>query len=286
MFSIIIPFKNDDITRLENLLSLIFYIEKNWTYEKIIVVEMDEKPTIYNLLSDNIIYLFAKEKKNEIWSRSKRINFALPIIKSQILMMLDSDVIIDFNTIKHICEKINNKELDAATPFNKVFHMERNILLNAMQQKEINPNEFVERNKQYILREFIANGGCFIADTATFKHLRGMNELFYGWGLEDDELIYRYMKLGKKYGRVENICALHIEHKRTSNAVPNKECFAGNIIERHRIKTWSKEKIQEYYGITEDAGAYSKLNKPADPNEEEKIIIQNEKKLYGKFFEE
>jgi len=285
MLSIVIPFKNDDPTRLVNLLSLISYIERFWTYEKIIVVEMDEKPTVLNLLSDDIVYLFAKEKKNEIWNKSKRVNLALPIIDSPILMMLDTDVIIDFNTIKYVCEKIKNKELDLVTPYSKVFYMERNLCLDSM-SKEINPNEFAERNKQYILREFVTNGGCFLADTATFKHLRGMNELFYGWGLEDDELIYRYMKLGKKYGRVENMCALHIEHKRTNNAVPNKECFSGNIIERHRMKTWSKEKIQEYYGITENTGGYLTLNKPADPNEEEKIIIKNEKKLYGRFFEE
>lgn len=285
MFSIIIPFKNDDITRLENLLSLISYIERFWTCDQIIVVEMDEKPTIIHLLPNHIVYLFAKEKKNEIWNKSKRVNLALSIISSPILMMLDTDVIIDFNTIKYVCGKIKNKELDLVTPYSKVFYMERNICLHSM-SKEINPNEFVEKNKQYKIREFITNGGCFIADTSTFKHLRGMNELFYGWGLEDDELIYRYMKLGKKYGRVENMCALHIEHERTSNAVPNKEYFSGNIVERHRIKTWSKEKIQEYYGITENIGAYSKLNKPADPTGEEKIIIQNEKKLYGKFFEE
>jgi GT2 family glycosyltransferase len=285
MFSIIIPFKNDDISRLENLLSLISYIERFWTYEKIIVVEMDEKPTVLSLLPDNIVYLFAKEKKNETWNKSKRVNLALPIIDSKILMMLDTDVIVDFNTIKYVCEKIKNKELDLVTPYSKVFYMERNICLHSM-IKEINPNEFSERNKQYKIREFITNGGCFLADTAIFKHLRGMSELFYGWGLEDDELIYRYIKLGKKYGRVDNMCALHIDHKRTNNAVPNKECFAGNIIERHRMKTWSKEKIQEYYGITEGTGVYSTLNKPVDANEEEEIIIQNEKKLYGRFFEE
>jgi len=212
------------------------------------------------------------------------VNFALPIVKSPILMMLDVDVIVDFNTVKYICKKIKNKELELATPFNKLIHMERKPLLDSV-CIEINPNDYAEKNKQYILREFATTGGCFLADTATFKHLRGMNELFYGWGLEDDELIYRYMKLGKKYGRVENMCALHIEHERTNNAVPNKECFAGNIIERHRMKTWSKEKIQEYYGITESFGAYSTLSKPAEPNEEEVIIIQNEKKLYGKYFE-
>jgi predicted glycosyltransferase involved in capsule biosynthesis len=283
MISIIIPFKNDDVSRLENLLSLISYIEKFWSYNQIIVVEMDEKPTALNLLPDNITYLFAKEKKGEIWNKSKRVNLALPIVKSPILMMLDVDVIVDFNAVKYICEKIKNKELELATPFNKLIHMERKPLLDSM-CIEINPNDYAEKNKQYILREFATTGGCFLADTATFKHLRGVNELFLGWGLEDDELIYRYMKLGKKYGRVENMCALHIEHKRTDNTIPNKECFAGNIIERHRMKTWSKEKIQEYYGITESVGAYSTLSKPAEPNEEEVIIIQNEKKFYGKYF--
>jgi GT2 family glycosyltransferase len=228
---------------------------------------MDEKPTILNLLPDNVVYLFAKENKNKTWNKSKRVNFALPIIDSPIVMMLDTDVIVDFNTVKYVCEKIKNKELELITPYNKVFYMQRNICLSSM-HKEINPNEFVEKNKQYILREFVTNGGCFLADTAIFKHLRGMNELFYGWGLEDDELIYRYMKLGKKYGRVESMCALHIEHKRTNNTLPNKEYFSGSIVERHRIKTWSKEKIQEYYGITENIGVYSTINKPKNPNEE------------------
>lgn len=285
MIDIIIPFKNDDMSRLENILSLISYIEKFWKYNKIIVVEMDEKPTIAQLLPDSVFYLFAKERKDELWSRSKRINLALPLISSPILMVLDTDVIIDFNTVDYLCRKISNKELDFVVPFSKLVHMERSICLRSM-NKEINPNDFVEKNKQYILREFVTNGGCFLANTAIFKHLRGMNELFYGWGLEDDELIHRYMKLGKKYGRVENMVAIHIEHKRTNNSFPNKECFSGSIVEKNRIKTWSKEKIQEYYGITESTGVYSGLNKPIDPNEEEKIIIQNEKKLYGKFFDE
>lgn len=283
MLSIVIPFKYDSENRLENILELSGYIKKNWIFDNLFIVEMDESPKIIGLLPSWCDYIFVKEKQNEVWSRSKRINMAIPMIKSPILMILDSDVVVDWDHVNYIINKIKNNELDAATPFENLYHMSRSVVLNEMRKNKIEINSFIKRNEKDISRIFKVNGACFITKTSVFKHIRGMNELFLGWGLEDDELIERYNKLGFKYGR-SNGSAIHINHERTVSCSPDPNYFFGSITEKNRIKLMSKTEILNYYGIKEGIGAYNTLSTPLNPDSEELLKISKEElSLYSNF---
>lgn len=281
MISIIIPFKYDSENRLENILELCKYIKKYWLFDEVFVVEMDESPKIINLLPEWCKYIFVKEKNNETWSRSKRINIAMPMVKSKLTMILDSDVIVDWSYVEYIAEKIKNNELDAATPFDNLYHVSRNIIIQEMKKNKIEPVSFLNNNKKEISRIFKTNGACFITKTDIFKHIRGMNELFIGWGLEDDELIERYSKLNYRYGRISGP-AIHINHERTNNCHPDPNNFLGSITEKNRIKILDKEQILEYYGIKEKIGLYSSINKPeSSDNDILTKLVNEEIKLYS-----
>lgn len=278
MISIIVPFKYDSNNRLENLLELLAYVKKYWNFDQLIISEMDESPKIVNLIPKWVDYIFAKETK-DIWSRSKRVNLAIPLISNDITMILDTDVIVDNSCISASCDKINNNEIDAVTPFEKAYHIPREIILKEMKIKEINTKEFCENNRAS--RVFIANGGCFITKTSIFKHIRGMNELFMGWGLEDDELINRYSKLGYRYGRINSIPAIHINHERTASCSLVENNFLNSLIEKNRIYLFNKEQILNYFGISENTGKYSCLKEPMpidSPNLEK--MIKKEKDSY------
>lgn len=280
MLSIVIPFKYDSENRLENILEISKYIKKNWFFDDLFVVEMDDSPKIINLLPSWSNYIFVKEKQNEVWSRSKRINMAVPMVKSQILMILDSDVVVDWNHVDYIINKIKDNELDAATPFENLYHMSRDVVLSEMKKNKIEVASFIKNNEKDISRIFKVNGACFITRVSIFKHIRGMNELFLGWGLEDDELIERYNKLGFRYGR-SNGSAIHINHERTASCSPEPNYFFGSITEKNRIKLMSKMEILNYYGIKEEIGIYNTLSVPMGPDKEELLkASEEERSLY------
>lgn len=279
MVSIIIPFKYDSQNRIENILELCAYARKYWSFDEMFIIEMDESPKIINLLPDWCKYIFVKEIGN-VWSRSKRINMALPMIKSKVTIILDSDVLIDWEHIEYILNKIKKNELDAATPFNDLYHVQRNLIIEEMKKNKVEICSFLDKNKDKISRVFKTNGACFITRTDIFKHLRGMNELFFGWGLEDDELITRYAKLGFRYGR-SNGQAIHINHERTPNCSPDPDNFLGSITEKNRINLFSKEEIMNYYGIRENVGVYNSLDKPIGADNATLLdMVNKEKSLY------
>lgn len=278
MISIIIPFKYDSENRLENILELLKYSKKHWRFKDIFLVEMDDKPKIVNLIPDWCKYIFAKECK-EVWSRSKRINLAMHMVETDITMILDSDVIVDWDIIEYVSEKIINGELDASTPFEKLYHLSRTSIIDEMKKGKIKIEEYIKKNEAS--RIFETNGACFLTKTSVLKHIRGMSELFLGWGLEDDELISRYIKLGYKYGRIKGSNAIHINHERTSNCAPDPEYFLGSVTEKNRSLVSTKEEIMKYYGITNDVGLYNCLLEPlAADSDSLKSLVDKELSLY------
>jgi predicted glycosyltransferase involved in capsule biosynthesis len=272
MLSIIIPFKYDSKNRLENILELLSYSKNYWNFSEIIVVEMDESPKIINLIPNWCKYIFCKEE-SEVWSRSKRINLGLSLVKNDILMILDSDVIVDWSVVEYLVNEIKNNKLDAATPFENLYHVSRKIIPDM--REKININSYLENNKEHISRIFQVNGACFLTKTNIFKHIRGMNELFLGWGLEDDELITRYLKLGYRYARVKGYNAIHINHERTINCQPDPDSFKNSIVEKNRILLFDKNEILNYYGISENVGNYNCLKTPNPPDKIELIELVN-----------
>jgi len=280
MISIVIPFKYDSNNRLENILSLIEYVKKHWVFGQLIVVEMDNKPKLMNILPEWCDYIFVKEEPNSKWSRSKRINIAIPLIKSEITMILDTDVIIDGHTIEFLVDKLIKNEIDAATPFNEIFHVSRECVLKEIKKNKLNVLSFLNNNKDNISRIFKVNGACFLTKTNIFKHIRGMNELFIGWGWEDDELISRYIALGYRYVRA-NTPAVHINHERTVGCVPDPDNFELSITEKNRIKIMNDLEIMEYFGIKKSPGLYCSLTEPQKASDPKLIdIINSEKIMY------
>lgn len=280
MVSIIIPFKYDSHDRLENLLTLLSYIKKYWEFKQLIVSEMDSISKISSLLPSWADYVFAKEPENNLWSRSKRINLCLPLLNTPITVILDSDLIIDSSCFKTSIEKILKDEIDAITPFGEVYHFPRGIVLKEM-KNEIKTKTFIS-DKKYSRKFIGANGGCFITKTCVFKHLRGMNELFKGWGLEDDELINRYLRLGYRYGRIHDYPAVHINHTRTVNCEINYEALNNSIIEKNRGILFDKNQMLEYFGVSSKPGELLSLNEPLPvDNKELEILVEREKSAYA-----
>jgi hypothetical protein len=280
MVSIIIPFKYDSKNRIENILELLDYSKKYWKFSELIIAEMDESPKIFHLIPKWCKYVFCKED-SEVWSRSKRINLGLSLVNSEILMILDSDVIIEWPVVEYIVDQIKKDKIDAATPFENLYHVSRNVI--PKMKEKIDINSYLNNNKNDISRVFKVNGACFLTRTDVFKHIRGMNELFLGWGLEDDELINRYIKLGYRYARVSGYNAIHINHERTVNCHPDLNNFEKSITEKNRIFLFNKNQILDYYGISESVGKYNALKSPLPADTIElKQLVEKEIGSYKK----
>ena len=73
-----------------------------------------------------------------------------------------------------------------------------------------------------------------------------MNENFVSWGCEDDEFYFRMSTLGNRIARV-NDYVYHLEHERTWNSWFSSPKFNDNWNLWHKIKTFDKKKLMEYY---------------------------------------
>ena len=73
-----------------------------------------------------------------------------------------------------------------------------------------------------------------------------MNENFVSWGCEDDEFYFRMSTLGNRIARVEDY-VYHLEHSRTENSWFSNPNFNNNWQLWHKIKTFDRNQLIQYY---------------------------------------
>jgi hypothetical protein len=150
--------------------------------------------------------------------------------------------------------------MDLSVPYTDFYHVKRRVL-RTVQTNTID-YEGIVANPDNILARFETIGaGCFLCSTTLLRHVRGLNELFIGWGYEDDEIITRLCRLGYRAMRVKGPM-LHIAHERLTNSWPNDDFIELSKAEWKRIRFMPPEEIARYFGITKEPGEYCSLRKP------------------------
>lgn len=270
----IMPVKIDSTDRLENILVVSDYITKRLHVPKLIIIEIDKEPRLFNFFKDNdqISYSFVED--HGVWSRGRAFNTVLPWVKTDVVAIWDTDAVIPSQSLHMAYKNIAEEDADIAMPYSIFYHVHRKFIRDA-KYGALNFNIVNDpRNYDHAFDQVIGGGICLYR-TSLLRHIRGFSELFNGWGAEDDEVVARAQKLGAKVIRV-NGPLVHFFHERTPTCVPHEHYKKYNIAERARMISWDADQIAEYMGITKKIGKYSTLREPEEPTGEIAELVKQQ----------
>jgi hypothetical protein len=240
----IIPVRIDSIIRLENLLLTIRNIGLHF-FTNIFIIESSpyNNGIIRKLLNNKITYIYVKDN-DPIFHRTKIINNIVKKIKSKIIGVWDSDIIIDYKQILDAVEHIRNDNYQISFPYDghfydisfilrKYYIIHRNL---SFLQKNINKMNLIYSSEN----RANAVGGAFLVSTNEYKESGMENIDFYGWGIEDGERYFRWTNLGYKIYRSKGNL-FHLTHPRGINSKIRSEYHQSNS-ENYLFKTLSQTK--------------------------------------------
>lgn len=225
----IIPIKCDNAARIENLTAILKYYYNILPESKFILIEDDATQHIDESVLKTIpsISYYFLENKDLPHRKMTAINYGVKQSTTKYICLLDVDCIVSKNSIFDCIKKLEN-EYDGAWPYGGCY-----IRLKDNASKEFRNN----LNFDYLLSIFKTDDDKMGAETPFYKvasttknpivyagiiffvrekfiSYGGGNEKFVGWGLEDDEMLYRTVFFGCKYYRctIENSFLFHLNH--------------------------------------------------------------------------
>lgn len=206
----------DSIERLENILIVTEYI--SGLKFPILVLESSSfnNRILIKLLKKEVQYSF-REDYDPILFRTKYLNQMVQSVKTPLIAVWDSDVIVSFDQIITAIQLLTNSEADFVIPYKKQALDTTPIIRKLF--LEDGKLETLEQNRKKMKEMYAPNplGGAFLANRESYIKAGMENEDFYGWGMEDGERFYRWQRLGYNIKRVPGPL-YHLSHTRGINS--------------------------------------------------------------------
>lgn len=264
MITFVSHLRIDNEDRLRNLQNIINFYSQNIEDVEFIFVEDDK---VHNEQLKNIKWnkntKFLFMENNGVWYKTKALNIAVKYCENDIVTQLDIDCIFNPNSIKECALKLkNNEEYHFGYPYNGYIidikpefynQFEKNnlsydFLINCLPNIRDLKLKYDDENitVRCTNEEHQGVGGIAMFKTDIFKKLGGYNTNFYCWGAEDNEINYRFKKLGYNEYRINDLDSIgfHLYHK---NAIRHgNPYYKDNVNEYNKIKDFDRVEMIEY----------------------------------------
>lgn len=235
--SFLIALRIDSEDRIKNLDISTSYLKYHFPDCEIILSEMDEESKIKDRYN-NCTHIFTESK--DFFSKTKSYNLAAKTSKRTILCLYDADVILKKTVIEKCAELLDKKEVDILYPYNgNFFDVPKEYHNTINMEKSL---DCVDLSK-CVLMSPRSYGGAVFLDRNCFFESGGTNE-YINIGYEDDEIYYRYKKLGYKIGRLNTVLH-HLHHERTITAFENNPHVEYNKQQFYRVLNMNKQELLE-----------------------------------------
>jgi glycosyltransferase involved in cell wall biosynthesis len=237
---IIIPHRVSTLDREDNLRTIINFYNKLYKSIEIILVEEDiETKTKFNN-DPRIKYIFAYNKYG--FNRSWAFNIGAKRTKKDILICLDNDVILEKEGLEKCVSDILDYNVDFCTPYEIFWNInkeETDLFKNCF-----NFNILKNLKKRYSEGNVNQYGGSIICRKESFLSIGGFNEIFRGWGGEDDEFVYRIKKVEAiKFYKLYNYKLLHLFHNKTLDCTSQQPFYQNNVDTLTKISRMDSKEI-------------------------------------------
>lgn len=224
----IIPLRIESDDRMRNIITVLCFLLENFD-SKVIVKEVDSQkvfeshvlPQITEFLGDkinNLTHLF-ECSDDLVFHRTRILNEMLHLSDTEVVVNYDCDVVLHPETYFKAVQMITEEGYDLIYPYGK----------GSYQQQVFANDELVS---EFISNDFdfdilMAKSQNYLSDRGHVQFFKrssyiegGMeNENFIGSAPEDLERHDRYVKLGYKVGRIDDLI-FHFEHSRGMNSYP------------------------------------------------------------------
>ncbi|MDR2914720.1 MAG: hypothetical protein LBV74_07810 [Tannerella sp.] len=246
----IIPVRMDSVIRLENLLLTVDCIQKDFDAHIIVLEAAPYSNGIISSTLRDIDYWFV-EDKDPVFHRTKYLNRMAMSVKTGILSLWDTDVILEAEQIWDSVRQLRENNYDVAYPYDGDFLDTSDILRNHYWvHRDI---EFLKKHKEkmnslYTVDGIIgALGGAIFIQTESYLNAGMDSEDFYGWGLEDGERYYRWLEHDYRIYRSKG-CLFHLSHSRDSNGMFRSENHHRKALhDFHETLNYGKEELKKLW---------------------------------------
>jgi len=254
--TLIIPVKIDSADRLNNLMLTIKYAIDVYRVQHIIVSEYDDTPKLPQLLQafPQVRYCFMQPIPGTVWNKGIAVNAGAHLVTTSILAIWDADIILPVTSIEAAVRALKTTEHDACVPYSVFVNLHRDAssIFRDRHLSKRDLSEFFQDHGGFNEVGLVCTAACVFVRTGTYRHMRGMSELFHGWGWEDIEFACRLRALCNTY--LLSGPLYHISHERTTTCKPDPRTQDYNRGECHRINNMTKLELLDYLGITETLG--------------------------------
>lgn len=242
--SFLIPARIDSPDRLENIFSVVNYLDKFFD-TNILILEADS--TSHILRSDLPVSckLVFVEDHNPLFNHTKYNNQLALLAESPFISIYDSDVILPVKQIMTAMAMLRSGQTEFVSPYNGHF-LWTDYLFKNLFSKVLEPDLLTyNRDKFHTIRKDSWGGASFI-NKWTYMEAGMSNEYFESWGPEDGEIAIRFQILGYNVQRVEG-AIYHLPHKRGGNSsYSNDDLKIKYRYEYHKICNMKKEELRAY----------------------------------------
>ena len=248
----LIPTRIESEDRLRNIISSVSYLLRNFP-AKVIVKEVSSQdtfkfraiPEIQKYASDqNLFYLY--EKTNDpLFCKSKVLNDLIVEADTKFVANYDADCILPITSYHQAYEILKEDKADVVYPYGCGIYQWKAEYNIQVYEEFISTLDYRILNKRKTLSNSTIGWTQFV-NRQKYIDSYMMNENFVSWGCEDDEFYFRMSTLGNRIARV-NDYVYHLEHSRTWNSWFSSPKFNDNWNLWHKIKTFDKKKLMEYY---------------------------------------
>lgn len=232
--TILIALKVDSQDRLNNLDITMDYLQSNLN-TNIVICEQDTTPKLKDRY--NCKYIF--KETNEFFNRQRGVNLAAKAADTPVVAHYDADILLTSNQIKKATEVILNGKATVVYPFDGNFYdvpkKYHNLIKEAKSTSVVDLNECTRFHTGSV-------GGAVFFNTDTFWKCGGANENFKGLGYEDNEIFFRFKKLGCEFARISGPL-YHLNHVRLETSYNHNPHLESNRLELHRIGELSNEQL-------------------------------------------
>ncbi|WP_061810759.1 galactosyltransferase-related protein [Rossellomorea vietnamensis] len=164
-FSIIIPFHSKDPYRKKALSIVMNYYKTFFPNNEIIVASDGNSP----------------------YSKSAAINKAVKKAKTELIAIIDADILCPKETILSGLKLLELYPL--ILPYNKVIDLSQNLSQVLYNKSHFSLNPSILHGKNRHSKKAIPVGGINLIKKTCFLKIKGFDERFIGWGGEDDAFV-------------------------------------------------------------------------------------------------
>lgn len=255
----IIPLKIESGDRMRNIITVLCFLLHNFD-SKVIVKEVDSQkvfepdvlPQITEFLGDriqNLTHIF-EHSDNQVFHRTRILNEMIHMSTTEVVVNYDCDIVLRPETYYKSVDMIVNDGYDLIYPYGKGSYQQQVFATDEIVSEFIS-NDFdfdiLMRNSQNYLSD---RGHVQFFKRSSYIEGGMENENFIGSAPEDLERHDRYIKLGYKVGRIDDII-FHFEHSRGMNSYPisvqKSPHWNDNWKLYEYLNTASVEELKEYY---------------------------------------